>query len=646
MKKDFWLDWLGYISFRLLGPFFRMMPLGMSFFLGGCLGSLVYSFNLKRRALVYANLKTAFGKRLSPRELKKLTKDFYRAFGQNLIEVFLIPLVNQDYIKKYVDIEGRQHLDEAFKKGKGVILLGIHEGSWELSNVVCANLGFPLAFFIRQQKFPRLNGLLNAYRAQKGCRLIGRENQTRHLIQTLKSNNAIGMTADQGGRRGVLVDFFGKDAPMGTGAVRLALKHGCTLLVGFYVRIKGPHMKIILEPPFELIKTGRLKEDIAQNLKKITHIFEGYLERYPQEYLWFYKIWKYSQTRNILILSDGKAGHLVQAEAAAKITTGALRDKKITANLDTLEVKFRNNFSKPALTFSSLLAGKYSCQGCLWCLKQFLSEDAYNYLLSKKYDFIISAGSGLAFLNYVIARENLAKSIVIMRPSSLSTKRFDLVIMPKHDKPQHRKNILATDGALNLVDDDYLKAQSESLKRQVKIEKDLVLGMLIGGDNKDFRLNEDLVKKAALQVKIFLENNDAEILVTTSRRTTKAIEELVKKEFANYSRCKFLVVANEKNSPFAVGGILALSKIIIASPESISMVSEAASSKSYALVFRAPGLGAKHKRFLSRAAGNKNIYLCAAEDLNHKLEELWSRKPPINPLRDSLLVSGAVRKIL
>jgi mitochondrial fission protein ELM1 len=207
--------------------------------------------------------------------------------------------------------------------------------------------------------------------------------------------------------------------------------------------------------------------------------------------------------------------------------------------------------------------------------------------------------------------------------------------------------VAVTKGALNLVDEGYLKEQAESLKSFVKIEKDLVLGMLIGGDTKSFRLSKDLMQEVINQTKDFLEKNDAQILVTTSRRTSKEVEELVNKEFKDYPRCKLLVIANEKNMPFAVGGILGLSHIVITSAESISMISEAVNSKKYVLVFNSvPDLGIKHKRFLYNFAKNKYIYLTESRNLSKTINDIWANKPQIRSLRDNFIVNEAIKRVL
>jgi mitochondrial fission protein ELM1 len=420
-------------------------------------------------------------------------------------------------------------------------------------------------------------------------------------------------------------------------------------------------MKIIFLPPFSLQRSADKEEDIRRNLEGLAQIFENYIRRSPAEYLWFYKIWKYSGQRNILLLSDGKAGHLLQAKTAASLACSVLKEKGIDAKVDTVEVKYKNKFAQRALTFSSLLAGKHHCQGCLWCLRKFLTPDCYRQLAAKRYELVISCGSSLAPVNYVLSRENLARSIVLMRPSVLGLRRFDLVLIPWHDqpvrqwfgfpysqshRPPRRKNVAVIRGALNPVNEDYLENQAQELRPYAKIETDLAVGVFIGGNNKNFRLGSALMQDVVRQLKDFAQKENAELLVTTSRRTPAPVEALLKQEFGGYPRCKLLVIANEKNMPFVSGGILGLSNMIITSPESISMISEAVNSRKPVLVFTATGIGRKHRRFLNRLAAEKKIFLCRADALSRMLGDIQLQKPQMSGLGDDLIVREALKRIL
>jgi len=647
MKKDFIIDYLGYLLVKLLGPVIRRLPIRVGLFFGKAIGDGMYYLDYRRRARVYANLKTAFCN-LKPSELNTLTKRFYQNFGQSIIEVFFIPLVDERYIKKYISIEGVQHIKDAFNKGKGVIFLGMHEGSWELSNVISAQLGFSFNLFVRNQRYPRLNNILNSYRLKKGCRIIQRQGELRQLISSLRNNEAIGMTMDQGGRSGVFVDFFGKEASMATGAVRLALKYDAVILPGFYARVKGPYLKLMILAPFKLKRGLGLAADIRNNLQELTRIFEGLIADYPAEYLWTYKIWKYSKTRDILILDDGKTGHLRQSQGLAKIISDYLKGKGMTARIVTVKLEFKGRFSLYLLALSVGLSGKYKCQGCLWCLRRCLTKDAYRDLLSIKPDIIISCGASAAGVNYVLSRDNYARSIVIMRPSFLSVRRFDLAIIPEHDSPPLRKNVLVTKGALNLIDEKYLKEQGERLSQASGIKCQAsgnCIGLLVGGDTKDFSLSREDIFEVIKQVKTASKKFHMDILATTSRRTSTEIEGVIKQELKGYPDCKLLVIANERNVPEAVGGILALSRFVIVSPESISMISEAASSGKYIIVFKSY-VSNRHNRFLNNLAMKRYIYLCEPTEIYPLIEELSNEQPPVNILDDALKVKKGLIKVI
>ena len=649
MNKNSITDYFGYILLKTFGPLFRVLPLEAALFIGRRIGDLIYAIDRRHRAIVYTNLRTALFTQPQEYDLKNLTKQFYRNFGQNIIDIFLIPRVDKQYLAKYTTLEGREYIDEAFKRGKGVIFVGMHEGSWEFYNIYCANLGIPFFLFVRDQKFPRINRLLNQYRIQKGCQIVKREKQTRQLIEVLKNNQAMGMSLDQGGRAGALVDFFGKRASMATGAIRLALKYDVAIIPSFFVRSRGPHVKIILDPVFKVRRIGGLEFDVQDNLRRLVEVFQKNIRKYPQEYFWSYKIWKYSDQRNILILDDGKAGHLRQAESVAKSASAYFRAKGINTQVEIIQAKIRNKIAKPLLILSSLLGGKYSCQGCTACLKYLLESSSYRLLMQQKPDMIISCGSATVPVNFVLSRENLAKSIVVMRPSVLSARKFDLVIMPKHDKPAKKKNVLAIEGALNLIDDKYLEEQADKLLEEQglrDIGKHFCIGLLIGGDTKEFKLKTDVIFNVIRQIKYVSGKYNADVLITTSRRTPPEAEDLIKREFKDFAAAKLVIIANQKNSAYAVGGILGLSSFVITSPESISMITESVDSRKYTIVFKADGISQKHSNFISDFSAKKYIYLSEPENVGRVVEYLWMSKPAAQRTANDSLVAEAIGRIL
>ncbi|MCX5693990.1 MAG: hypothetical protein NT014_02470 [Candidatus Omnitrophica bacterium] len=233
MKQNLIADYISCILFRVASFFTCLLPLNFSLFLGRRLGDLIYLFDRRHRAIAYANIKKTVADNSDYASSARITRKTYQAFGQNLVEISFIPRINKQYFDKYIQIENKNYIKQAFERGKGLIFLIVHEGNWELSNLICANLGIPFVLFVRDQGFPRLNALLNTYRLKHGAKIIHKEAGVRELIEVLKNNQSVGMTVDQGGKKGQLVNFFGKEASMSTGAVKMALKYDCAIIPVF-----------------------------------------------------------------------------------------------------------------------------------------------------------------------------------------------------------------------------------------------------------------------------------------------------------------------------------------------------------------------------------------------------------------------------
>jgi KDO2-lipid IV(A) lauroyltransferase len=641
-------EYILYINLKVVARLIQALPIGLALFIGRALGAFYYWMDSKHARVAYQNLRIALSEKHTTPQLRAILKKNYQNLGMDVIEALRLPRLNKNYINQYITIKGKQHLDKAFTDSKGAIVLGAHFGSWETCFAIAGMLGYPSYIVTEEQtKKPLLDRYLDHIRQSHGVKVLKVGEESRQAIRVLQEGKFVGMVADHGIKEGALVDFFGRKTRTPTAALKLSLKFGAPILMIYIRRIKGPRHELVIMPPLEMKTTGNLNQDVNVNLQTINQIIQSYIAKYPDEYLWFYKRFKYSSQRNILILYDGKTGHLRQAQAVTRLIGNIARQKDLEVKTKLINIDFKNKSAAILQSLSVSLANRHSCLGCLWCLKTFLKPDTFKELQSYFADIVISCGSSASAVNFVISSENQAKSIVLMRPGQLSTNRFNLVIAPYHDSLPHRDNIVVTEGALNLVDEEYIESQVRGLAPQVRIEKDLVLGLLLGGDTKKFKLSPGLLKPLISQIKLFLERYDGQILITTSRRTSPEAEELIKREFGNYSRCNLLVIANEKNIPEAVGGILGLSKIVIISPESISMISEAASSGRYVVVFSPQAnIGHRHTRFLEHFAKEKYIYLTDSSRIAMTLDEIITRKPKIMKLQDSLRVSKALERLI
>src|SRR3989338_87809 len=161
---------------RGLGFFMRILPDWAAAKLGRVIGFFAYYIDVKHRALSYGNLKTAFAKTKTPDEIKRINKQLFINFGQNCVEMLRLPLLNSvDKFEKYVKVEGKENIYESLKKEKGVILLAMHFGSWEMASLSCAMFGRQYKVMVKpQKKFSKLDDLLNSYRSCGGNVVLSR----------------------------------------------------------------------------------------------------------------------------------------------------------------------------------------------------------------------------------------------------------------------------------------------------------------------------------------------------------------------------------------------------------------------------------------------------------------------------------------
>lgn len=684
------IDYSLYILARLISFLVRLLPLGMALWCGRAVGFIAYCAKRNRRRVAYCNLKAALGEEKNPSQLLEITKRTFQNLGQTLIEVLIFPKIDERYIDKYIEIEGSERIKEALTLGKGIILLTGHFGNWELSSLVTAIAikGYPMKVLAREQKHPKLNELLDSYREIGGCKVIPKGIATREIIRSLRSNQIVGMLTDQdGGKRGTLVDFFGRQASTPSGAMRFAQATDCQVLPAVIVRKRGPYHRMIINPPLALQKSADFACDIQTNLQQFARILEFYIRKYPDQWLWLHKRWKSSPQRSIAVLSDGKAGHLRQSLAVTDAIERSIKEKDprcsipdVSENLKSeqtpgiqypksmplprhkiIEVKFKSTFHRALLTILSFFASP-GCQGCMRCVRFCLTQETYETFIKTYSDVVISAGSSLCGANLFLSKENCSKSITIMKPWPLRTKMFDLVVIPQHDRPPTKKNILITRIAPNMIDEEYIHRQVERLSEKVPglasqdPSENLRIGVFIGGDTPEYSLSIALMSRIANELITVANKLNGKIFLTTSRRTAKEIENVIKRKLGSHKKCRLLVIANESNIEEAVGGILGLAHIVLVSGESVSMVSEAVNSRKYVLVFEPakkekqwPWITkriTKHERFLTDLTRHGCIVIVKPEEISETIERIWQEKPPIKTLEEQRAIFEAVEKIL
>ncbi|MDO8536453.1 MAG: ELM1/GtrOC1 family putative glycosyltransferase [Candidatus Omnitrophota bacterium] len=646
------IDYIASILVRGLNIIFHIVPIKANLWLGRSIGRCAFAVNKKRRLIAYANLKAAFAKEKGPEELRSITKDVYVNLVQTFSEIASLTKVSKDYVNRFVEVVNMERIENAGKSDRGTMLLTAHFGDWELSSLVSALKGFPITVLAREQKMKRLNELLNRLRESKGCKVVRKGMSTKNILRELYRKNMVGILSDQdAGKKGTFVNFFGRPTSAHLGPFEIAKHTNSVILPNFIVRTGGPFHKLYLE---EYIDVGRSegREGLVDGLQRYMSLLEKYIRKYPAQWLWLHKRWKSTPKRTVLVLSDGKAGHLNQALAVARQiqrARGTQNYRPEDTDIVVVDVKYKSKFSRALLTFASIFVS-WRCHGRMGLMKICLEKDSYDKLMSTYAEFIVSCGSSLAPANIFMSKENNAKNVVVMDPAiPFGLKKFNFVIAPKHDKMKSGKNIITTTLAPNLVDTKTMQEAAEKIKKHANIAKNDIVGLLIGGDNPEFTLTSDLLRKVLSETLEAIRSNDAELLVTTSRRTSKAQESILKETLKGEAGCKLLVIANEDNPDGTLAGILALCKVVVVSGESISMVSEAVASGKSVVVFELENNSkgsTKHGRMLSSLADEGYVTLSKADRLSLAIKGAIGSSSRAKSIDDTDKIYEAMRALI
>ncbi len=280
--------------FRLVSFVILLLPIRIGLILGRVFGSLSFYILGKERRKAFENLDIAFGNSKSIAEKRTIAKEAFENLGKSLVEVVSIQKFSSKYsINRYISCKNSDILRRLVQETKGAMLLSAHFGNWEFLAHYLALNGFPLSVIARRIRMSEFEEFLSRARKKNNVNVIYRDASAKEIVDLLRNKKFIGVMPDQDmdSVSGVFVDFFGKKAWTPSGPAVLNLLTGVPIVPCFLERKAYGH-ELLVGEPIELANTGNRERDILENSKRYTKVIEGYIKKYPEEWVWFHDRWK------------------------------------------------------------------------------------------------------------------------------------------------------------------------------------------------------------------------------------------------------------------------------------------------------------------------------------------------------------------
>lgn len=299
MKFRFRRYYLYYLG-RVLAFKFSLLPIRVGLCIAGILGTLAFYALPRYRRIAIENLNLAFAGEKTPHQIRKIAKDMFKNLAMNALEMVNFRKINKSNIGRFVSIKNSEIAKEAYRKGKGIVVITAHIGNWELMASALRLNGYPGAAVGRRIYFDKYDKYLNSLRRLHDVEIVYRDESPRKALKILRENKILGVVADQDvdSVDGVFVNFFGRPAYTPVGPVALAKASGAPLVPTFIVRTGPGRHTLVFEKPIELVDTGDRGRDIVINTQKWSDVVESYIRQYPDQWVWLHRRWKTKKAKN------------------------------------------------------------------------------------------------------------------------------------------------------------------------------------------------------------------------------------------------------------------------------------------------------------------------------------------------------------
>ena len=279
-----WPTWIGLGLLRIICWLPHRMALGV----GSALGRIALWVGGKRRAIVRRNIELCFPD-FSAGEQEDLVRRHFSALGISLIEMGLGRWASDRHLQSITTIEGLDNMQAAIDTGKGVIMLGAHFTTLEISGRVVKDAIPPFYAVYRKlrSEFATENVLKSRRRSVAGTI---EKRDIKQMVRRLREGGLVWYAPDQSyNRKGSeVIPFFGIPSMHTTATSTLARLADAVVVPFVSRRLDNGHYRISFLPRFEDFPS----DDVVADTLRYVHMLEDQIRLAPEQYFWVHRKFK------------------------------------------------------------------------------------------------------------------------------------------------------------------------------------------------------------------------------------------------------------------------------------------------------------------------------------------------------------------
>ena len=285
MKKIVYF--IEFILIKVLFIFFKIIGYKYSSNLGFLIGKIIGPI-FRSKELIIKNLEKANIQKQN--DLKEIASNVLGNYGRIFAEYIHLKNFRNDKLKKYISIEGLEHLNNLKKTKKRAVFISGHFNNFELMAMQIEKAGIELATIYRPLNNFLLNKTMEQIRTENICKNQIKKGRagSREIIQNLIKGKSIAIMIDQRVREGKKIDFFNNQATTTTIPAQLIKKYNCELVPVYIERRKNNYFRMFVSKPIKIDKN----KSILEITKFLNNLLERMILRNIDQWIWTHNRWK------------------------------------------------------------------------------------------------------------------------------------------------------------------------------------------------------------------------------------------------------------------------------------------------------------------------------------------------------------------
>ncbi len=235
------------------------------------------------------NLRAAFPG-MTAAERRRVIAEVWETIGRNVGELPHLAALRETASGPGWEMVGRENIPAG-----QAIFFSAHYGNWEMVLPIASQLGVAVSGFYRRASNPVMDRIISTQRMAAlgpGVAMFPKGAQgARQALAHVMAGGSLGLLVDQKMNDGIAAPFFGRPAMTAPAAAQFALRFGLPLVPIRVQRLGPGRVRMIVEPPLAVARTGDRQADILALTTAMNATVERWVRADPGAWLWLHKRW-------------------------------------------------------------------------------------------------------------------------------------------------------------------------------------------------------------------------------------------------------------------------------------------------------------------------------------------------------------------